>query len=424
METVNEIEVFVTPVFERIEECRKVICANIGGARSSKSYSIAQVLIQKFVNEENKNILVCRKTLPSLKLTCLPLIISLLQEYGIWDQCSFNQSVPITIRYRSNQFVFLSIDDPEKIKSTEWHYEWIEEANELDFQDFVTLKTRLSGPAYKCEYHSRRGGGENCEQCEHNQIFLSYNPMDEGDYLNTKLQDERSIEYIHSTYKDNPTLSDEYIRLLEDLEQQDEASFKIFAKGEYSKVQGIIYQPYTIIHPENWPEHFDEVIYGLDFGFNNPTALLEIGIKDFRKLYLRQRLYKSGLNNSKLIIELESLVSDKSNPIYADAEDPNRIDEIHNEGFNIHPADKGQDSVIAGIQFVKSFSLFSRSDNTDLHKERGIYKFRTDKNGKVLDEPVKFMNHLMDAKRYAIYTHFRGKVKGGRKKLNFGSVTA
>jgi phage terminase large subunit len=35
------------------------------------------------------------------------------------------------------------------------------------------------------------------------------------------------------------------------------------------------------------------------------------------------------------------------------------------------------------------------------------YKWKVDKDGKVLDEPVKFMDHAMDAIRYAVFTKFR-----------------
>jgi hypothetical protein len=37
-------------------------------------------------------------------------------------------------------------------------------------------------------------------------------------------------------------------------------------------------------------------------------------------------------------------------------------------------------------------------------KEQRSYSYREDKDGHVLDEPVDFMNHAMDAKRYMIFT--------------------
>jgi len=38
-------------------------------------------------------------------------------------------------------------------------------------------------------------------------------------------------------------------------------------------------------------------------------------------------------------------------------------------------------------------------------KEIKGYKYKETSKGEVLDEPVKFMDHAMDALRYAVYTH-------------------
>ncbi len=53
---------------------------------------------------------------------------------------------------------------------------------------------------------------------------------------------------------------------------------------------------------------------------------------------------------------------------------------------------------------VKSMPLFITRRSTNIIKEIKSYKWKTDKDGKVLDEPVKFNDDAMDAMRYAIYT--------------------
>ncbi len=69
--------------------------------------------------------------------------------------------------------------------------------------------------------------------------------------------------------------------------------------------------------------------------------------------------------------------------------------------LNIKPADK---SVIDGINMVKSMPLFITRRSTNIIKEIKSYKWKTDKDGKVLDEPVKFNDDAMDAGRYGTYT--------------------
>ena len=149
------------------------------------------------------------------------------------------------------------------------------------------------------------------------------------------------------------------------------------------------------------PEQFDEIIYGLDFGYNNPSALVEIGIRD-ENAYILSELYESKLTNADLIEKLKSLIANKNAPVYADAAEPQRIEEITRAGFNIHPADK---SVKDGIDYVKRQKILISPECDNAIAEFNTYKWKEDRNGNVLDEPVKFRDHLMDAMRYALYTH-------------------
>lgn len=381
-------KVLVTDIFEKNLNATGKIIVNIGGARSSKSYSIIQLFIQKFINEKNKAFLITRKTLPSLKLTAYKVFVDLLKDYKYYYLCEHNKS-DRTITLGSNFINFLSIDDPDKIKSTEYNYIFMEEANEFTYDDFITLELRLSAPTLPSEP---------------NKMYLALNPTDEQGWINQILRYKKGVEIIHSTYKDNPFLQKEYIGMLENLKNEDPEYWKIYGLGEYGKLGNLIYvNNYEII--SNYPDRFEEVIYGLDFGYNNPTALLEIGVKD-KMFYLTERLYETGLTNADLIERLRTIIKDKRYPIYADASEPARIEEIFNQGFNILPADK---SVKDGIDYCKSIKFYSNPENINFNKEIKLYKYRTDKAGNTIDEPLKFNDHLMDCMRYAIYTHFKGQ---------------
>jgi phage terminase large subunit len=153
----------------------------------------------------------------------------------------------------------------------------------------------------------------------------------------------------------------------------------------------------------------------LDFGYNSPSALTEIRIKD-KVFYEREIIYQTHLTNADLIelMKQKIPISYRQFPIYADAEDTNRIEEIYRAGFNIKPANK---SVKDGIDFVKRLEIFSCNENVNLNKERKFYKWQIDKKGNVLDKPVKFNDHLMDAERYALYTHYHQEGKTDKKGL-------
>ena len=168
--------------------------------------------------------------------------------------------------------------------------------------------------------------------------------------------------------------------------------------GEWGVLENLIYGLWSEIN--SCPEA-NETIYGLDFGFNQPSALIEIRLKD-EEVFIRQLLYQSGLTNSQLIDKMQTLIPDKSKEIYADSAEPARIEEIYGAGFNIHSSDK---SVKDGIDYVKRQKISVTSDSPDIIKERRSYSYKKDKNGRILDDPVKFADHSMDAIRYALYTH-------------------
>ena len=372
-----------TNVFERNLAANKTVVLNQGGARSSKSYSICQMLVYRFINYKNYKLLVTRKTLPALRLTAYKLFVEILSEWGYYNKVKHNKTLR-TIELGGKEVVFTSFDDPNKIKSTDFNDIWMEEANEFSYEDFITLKTRLS---------ARRDPGTI------NQIFLSYNPVNEFSFINKKLVFEKDTLLIKSTYKDNPFLSKEYVQLLESLMEQDENFYKIYALGEYGNIEGVIYNHF--LTKEIFPESYNEIIYGLDFGYNVPSALIKIGIND-NEYYLREMFYKTKMKNSDIIGQLESLGVNKSDYIYCDNAEPDKIQEICDAGYNAHPGDK---SVKNGIDFVKRCTIYTHPENVNLNQEYLTYSWKKDKNGNALDEPIKFNDHALDAVRYGIYTH-------------------
>ncbi len=68
------------------------------------------------------------------------------------------------------------------------------------------------------------------------------------------------------------------------------------------------------------------------------------------------------------------------------------------------PADK---SVNDGIDFLQSHKLYISRDSENMVKEIQGYVWKEDKDGNVLDIPVKFKDHTCDSARYGIYTHWK-----------------
>jgi len=382
----------VTPVYTRNVKATKPVVANVGGADSSKSHSLAQLFIGKMTSERNKTFLICRKTRPSLKLTAYRLVIDLLKLYGFYRHMKHNKSdLTFHIAGLNNFVVFASIDDPEKYKSAEFNYIWMEEANDFTWEDFIILKLRLRA--------------KTTPDCP-NRMYLSFNPSEEQGWIKQRLFKEKDVEIIHSTYLDNRFAAEIDIKVLEGLRQQDEAYWLIYAKGEFARVKGQIHQLFIV---KEFPE-CPETIYGEDFGFVHPNVLLKIGIDmENLALYVTELLYQTGMTNAQLKEKMKQLIpeKDRGREIYADSAEPARIEEIYHEGFNIHSSDK---SVIDGIDCVNRFKIFSREENVNFNDEMHGYKRKTDRKGQVLEEPVKFRDHGPNALRYAVFTHLRDRL--------------
>ena len=378
--TKNKVKV-IEKIYRFLQQARAKEVVVYGGAGSGKSYTVAQFLIiDKLLSQRNKYLLIARKYNPSLRLTSYRLVLDVLNKLNVpYLEHKVDQTIELP---RRNVIFFRGIDEPAKIKSAEFNYIWMEEATEFEYGDYLQLKLRL-----------RRATATK------NQMFLTYNSLDGWTKKQFYDRVDSDVEVLHTWYVDNPFLDEEYVQTLEKLIEQDEAFYRIYALGEYAEIKNQIYSNYTITN--EMPASFDEVIYGLDFGYNNPTACLRIGIKD-NNIYILDELYERYKTNQELIEMLRDFVTEPNAPIYCDSAEPQRIQELIQAGYYAMPSDK---SVKDGIDFIKRHKIYISENCANTIKEIESYKWREDKEGNLLEEPVKFMDHTMDALKYAVYTH-------------------
>ena len=298
-----------------------------GGAGSGKSHGIAQKLLYRCLTEQDANhrFLVIRKTQPSLRKSCFNLIKDKIKAWGV-EPLFTVRDYDMQIKCNNgNSFLFVGLDDPEKLKSIERITSvWIEEATELKKTDFLQIDLRLRG---EFKYYK--------------QIILSFNPVDEQSWINEMFfKKEKDGAFIHETTVDDNIFADpDYVKILDSLADEDENYYNIYRKGLWGVLKGVIYTKFKTIQSSEWPKHFDEIIYGLDFGFNNPSALVQVGVRD-GEYYLKELLYETKLTNSDLILKLNELIENKNDYLYADTAEPARIDEIRRAGYNVYPSNK------------------------------------------------------------------------------------
>jgi len=346
---------------------------NEGGSRSSKTYSLCQLVIIYCLQNNNKVVSIIRKTFPALRATVLRDFIEILKELNIYSVEDHNKSEHIYTFPNGSIVEFFSVDDEQKIRGRKRDIAWCNEANELYFDDFTQLNMRTES-----------------------KLIFDYNPSESSSWLYELPQDESIM--IKSTYKDNPFLPQSIRSQIEDLKRTDEALYQIYALGEKAISKSNIYSNWSFI--PHRPARFVNYVYGLDFGYNHPTALMRVYWCD-NDIYIEPVIYESYLTTPMLIDKMQSFNVEKTVTIVADYARPEIIAELNNAGYDVQNANK---VVKKGIDNIKTFGVLCQDDKA-IKKEYENYKWK--KVGDMItDEPVKMWDDAMDAIRYAT-THIR-----------------
>ena len=372
--------VMYTNVFARNRASKARTVVNVGGSGSSKSHSLAQLMIEKFITEKDKQFVITRKTMPALRRSAYALVIELMTKYGIYAYVDHNKTDNVLfLPQRNNTMWFMGLDEPSKAKSIAGgvSYFWLEEADEFELDDYLAFKLQLRRPT----------------QDEPNQCFLTFNPIDESGWIPTKLIEQEDVEVIHSTVLDNPFADPDYVKSLMQMAGEDENYYRVYVLGEWGRLENLIFTNYTQV--DTLPEKWDAWCYGLDFGYAHPTVLMKVMRAD-DKLYWHECLCQSKLTNADLI---ERLSHFDRGDIYADWAEPQRIKEISNAGYTIFSANK---DVKAGIDACRRQTIhITKGSITTIKQIRG-YRRKKDSTGTILDDPVKLADDTVDAGRYGV----------------------
>ena len=377
MQIVNQLKIKATPVFyankKAYEEGYPVIC-NEGGSRSSKSYSVVQLLIHIALTKPNTRISMVSHSLPHIKRGVYRDFKNILEQWNIWDEKDFRYTDFIYTFKNGSYIELFGLEDPDKAKGPARDILFVNEANLISKALFDQLLIRTTG-----------------------QSFLDWNPADFISWV-YEVADNPKNKRIHSTYLNNiSNLSESQIRNIEQYKDlPDDFMWKVYGLGERGKAKEIIYTQW-----KQYDEAPDgDVFYGLDFGYVHPAALIKVTHHEGQN-YFEEIVYQSGLTLSDLSRLIKEKLPERAT-IYADAAEPKSIEELYRQGFNIKPAQK---DVWAGIVKMKSYPINLHYNSKNLRREFMSYKWKKDKNDNVIEEPVKANDDLMDACRYAVFTH-------------------
>jgi phage terminase large subunit len=362
--------------FDAYKENYKFI-VNTGGSRSSKSFSILQLLIYLCMTEPNLKISIVRASLPSLRKSIMMDFFKLLRDYNLYKENN-HQKTENHYKFDNGSMVeFFGVTDGQRIRGAKRDILFCNEGNELSLEAFNQLMMRTT----KC-------------------CFIDRNPSEIDHWIDDILKDGKAIN-IHSTYKDNPFLPKSQVDYIESMINIDPNYYRIYALGLAPTDNVRIYS-----HFKKYSElpQYREWCYGLDFGFSHKTALVKCFFTDDNRIFVQEMLYESNMTSGDIVQFIKEHIRDKQ-PIFCDSARPDMIEELKRYGLNAKSSDK---DVKGGISCLRSKEIYIEVNSNNLWNEYRSYTWKTDNNGKATDQPIKLNDDLMDAMRYAIYT-YKGK---------------
>lgn len=374
------------------------LIANRGGTRSGKTFSVCLLLSDLCLTATKKAwaVDIVSESFPHLKRGALEDVENILSDMGFTEGQEYtnNRSDHIFRFQNGSQIRLFSAEDWGKVKGSKRDILFINEANRIPYEVYRQLSVRTT-----------------------RTILLDWNPDAEFWYELKGLDRKMDTVEIHSTYKDNAHLSDIQIAEIES-NKDDENWWRVYGLGLTGHAEGIIYKRWEQV--AIIPPYAELVGRGLDFGYtNDPTAIVDVWYAD-GALWLDEICYSPGLTNDKIA----EILKGREGYTIADSAEMKSIDEIRNYGVrHIEPAQKGQDSIRAGIQILQRYPMKVTNHSEHLIYELRNYKYKEEKTtGIITNQPVDKWNHALDAVRYVALNRLFQRQMYQRPRARVGQV--
>lgn len=378
-----------------------VVCK--GGRGSGKSSDIAHIIVQMLMRYP-VNAVGIRKIDNTIELSIFEQIKWAISEQRVSHLFKVNKS-PMRVTYlpRGNYMVFRGAKEPERIKSLKsaefpFAIAWLEELAEFLTEDEVTTITNslLRGELPDGLFY---------------KFFSSYNPPKrKQSWVNKKYESAFIADNTfvhHSTYLDNPFISQQFIEEAEATKARNERKYRHEYMGEAigSGVVPFDNLEFRAITDEE-VKIFDNYRFAVDFGYAADPLAFVVWHYDKKKntIYAIDEIYEVKMSNrefAKKVIE----IGYQNERILADSAEPKSIDELRREhGLKrVKGAKKGKDSVEFGEKWLDDLDaiVIDPKRTPKIAYEFENIDYQTDKDGNVKPRLQDVDNHAIDATRYA-----------------------
>lgn len=365
-----------------------------GGRGSGKTIFAMDKLVIKGLKEK-RMILLMRKTTASCKFSVWKELKEAVERMKLTKYFTFYESdYSAVCSLTGTVFKCSGLDIAEKIKGfSEISDVLLEEATEFTPEDFELIDGTVRSVKYLLPLN----------------VILLFNPVSKANWVYKRFGFDTGITppdtfVLKTTYLDNPYLSEDYIKRMENMRLTNPARWRIEALGDFVSLDKLIFN--------NWKtEEFNhaqikgDLLVGMDFGFINDVSTVVASVLDEenRKIYVFKTWGATNKTNEELAAIIQSLGFSKS-IIVADSAEQKSIEEIRRKGITkIKAAVKGPDSIIHGIQKLQNYEIIVHPSCDGIITELENYSWIKDKaSGEYINKPIDDFNHYIDALRYSL----------------------
>ena len=341
-----------------------------------------------------------RKVSSDIRDTIFAHQLASLDKLGFLPWFEVNHSnMAITFLPTGQQFKFHGLDDELKVKGMKAPFGYFK--NTI-FEELTQFKGMAEIRSVKQSVQRGAHGF---------RTFCTYNPpMTQANWVNIESQvptDGRLV--FHSDYRSVPRiwLGDEFILDAEDLKRRNPLLYRHEYLGEVTGTGGTVF-PNVVIREITDEEisHFDNLRFGLDWGYTNAFAWVALNYQPKRKrILIYDEIYQKHLTPS-LAARLVKKKDMHGEPIYADCEDAAAIAQFNNEfGITTYPVKKGPDSRRFGYRWLQGLFeiVIDPRRCPNVAREFQLMEFKQDKRtGEFMEDYPKEADHSIDAVRYAV----------------------
>lgn len=392
---------------------------SMGGSRSSKSFSILQILMLEMMLRYNIKITVWRDT----KVTCRSTVMEDFEKIIMFDIKVYKkfkknkQTGTYTYTPTGSRIIFEGADNIGKVLGGAQDISFFNEVTEFSKSVYLQITQRTADRIF-CDYnpskefwledyrndpdtifiHSDFRNNAFCPEPIRKQL-LSYEPWEPGSY-----------EIVNSTpmYKGSPITKQNQPpphKLNVKRNTANAYMWLVYGLGIGAEKPNRIYSGWVQITRESFDEKPGPSYFGVDFGTSQPTAIVEVKYDGDGGFYVCPRFYRplTDINESLptvLKTNVPSIIRGKS-LLICDSAKQEYINVLRDDGHMAIGAIKGSGSVHSGITSIQGKSIFFVPE-PEFRKEYVSYSWKTDKYDKPTDETIKADDHYMDATRYVI----------------------